>query len=269
MLKTTKLAAFVILGVIAASAHADAPASKTAVTVNGVAISQELVDWRVSTILAQGQQSDTPELRKAIRDDLVNVELMSQEALKKGMDKQPEVAMQLGLEKEKVLVGALVQDYVKTHPISDDVISQEYDKLKGTLGAKEYHVRHILVEQESEAKSIAAKLKKGAKFDALAKRYSKDAGSKDHGGDLGWIPVGKIGSVFVKSFGDTLMNLGKGKVSEPVQSQFGWHIIQLEDERDLKMPTVDELKPKITQILQQQAVKKMIDDLREKAKITE
>lgn len=273
MLKTTRLAALAILGVIAAgSAYAEdkAAGSKPAATVNGVVIPQELIDLRTKFVVAQGQQQDTPELRKAIRDDLINIEVMSQEALKKGLDKQPETAMQLGLEKQKVLVGAFVQDYVKTHPVSDEAVAQEYDKLKGSLGAKEYHVRHILVEKEGEAKSIAAQLKKkGAKFDSLAKSHSKDTGSSEHGGDLGWIAVGNIPRVFVKPFGDALLNLGKGQVSEPVQSQFGWHIIKLEDERDLKMPSLEEIKPRITQALQQQSVKQLISDLRDKAKIAE
>lgn len=276
MLKMTRLAAVAFLGAIAASAYADETAAagkptaaKAAVTVNGETIPQELIDMRLKAILAQGQQADTPELRQAVRDDLVNLELMAQEAGKKGLEKNPEVAMSLNLERQKVLAGAYVQDYIKTHPVSDTEVQQEYDKLKESLGGKEYHPRHILVESESEAKAIVAKLKKGGKFDALAKRSSKDTGSKENGGDLGWIPVGKISVAYVKPFGDALLKLSKGQVSEPVQSQFGWHVIQLEDVRDLKMPQVEELKPRIAQALQQQAVKKLLADLRAKAKITE
>lgn len=276
MLKITKLAALAILGIVAASsAYADSkpadnkPAeNKSAIVVNGVTIPQARVDLRVKMVTNQGQP-DTPELRKAISDDLINVELMSQEALKKGLDKDPETVELLALNRETALVGAFVQDYLKTHPISDADVSKEYDKLKTSLGGKEYHVRHILVENEKEAKSIEAKLKKGAKFDQLAARYSKDAGSKVHGGDLGWIPVGNISKAFVQPFGDALMGMSKGQVSQPVQSQYGWHIIQLEDVRDLQMPSVEDLKPKITKLLQQQAVKQMISDLREKAKIAE
>lgn len=264
MLKTTRLAALAILGVIAASsAYAE---DKPAAIVNGTSIPQERLDLRVKIVTAQGQ-TDSPELRKAIRDDLINIELMSQEAIKKGLDKHPETVQQIELARETVLVGTFVQDYVKTHPISEEAIAQEYDKLKGSLGSKEYSVRHILVEKESEAKSIAAKLKKGGKFDKLAEINSKDAGSKEHGGDLGWIPVGNIAGTFVKPFGDALMTLSKGQVSEPVQSQFGWHLIKLDDVRDLKLPPLDEVKPQIMQRLQQQAVKQLIADLRDKAKI--
>jgi peptidyl-prolyl cis-trans isomerase C len=271
MLKTSRLAALAILGVIAASpVYAEDKPATTAPKVNGITIPQERIDLRVKMITAQQNQPDSPELRKAVREDLVNIELMSQEALKKGMDKQPETVQQLELAKETVLVGAFVQDYMKTHPVSDEAIAKEYDNLKASLGTKEYSVRHILVEKESEAKSIIAKLKKGGKdgnFDKLAKANSKDPGSKEHGGDLGWIPVSKISNSFVKPFGDALMNLSKGQVSEPVQSQFGWHIIKLEDVRDLKMPPLNEIKPQLAQRLQQQAVKQMITDLRDKAKI--
>ena len=267
MLKTSRLAAFAILGVIAASpAYAEDKAAK----VNGTTIPQERVELRVKVLTTQQGQPDTPELRKAIREQLINIELMSQEAVKKDLDKQPETAQQLELARQGVLVDVLVQNYVKTHPISDEAIAKEYDTLKSTLGTKEYHVRHILVEKESEAKSIVAKLKKGGKegsFDALAKANSKDPGSKDRGGDLDWIPVSKIPNAFVKPFGDALMNLNKGQVSEPVQSQFGWHIIKLEDVRNLKMPPLDEIKPQLTQRLQQQAVKDLIADLRSKARI--
>ena len=276
MLKTSRLAALAILGIIAASpVYAEdkpvsaAPAA-TATKVNSVIIPQERIDLRIKMVTTQQNQPDTPELRKAIREDLINIELMSQEALKKGLEKQSETTQQLEIAKQTVLVGAFVQDYVKTHPVTDEAIAKEYDNLKTHLGTKEYSVRHILVEKESDAKSIAAKLKKGGKentFEKLAKANSKDPGSKDKGGDLGWIPVGDIPSAFVKPFGDAVMNLSKGQLSDPVQSQFGWHIIKLEDVRDLKIPALDEIKPQLTQRLQQQAVKQMIADLRKDAKI--
>jgi peptidyl-prolyl cis-trans isomerase C len=267
MLKTSRLAALAILGVIAAGPlyAEDKPAAKT----SGIIIPQERLDLRVKIVTAQGQQ-DTPELRKAINDDLINIELMSQEALKKGLDKQADTVQQLELAKQTVLVGVFVQDYVKTHPISDETISKEYDNLKAHLGTKEYNVQHILVDKESDAKELAKKLKKGGKdntFEKLAKANTKDSGSKEHGGDLGWIPVGDIPNTFVKPFGDALMKLTKGQVSEPVQSQFGWHIIKLEDTRDLKLPPLDELKPQLTQRMQQQSVKQLIADLRSKAKV--
>ena len=267
MLRTSKLAALAILGAIAASpVYAE---NKAAAVVNGISIPQERVDLRVKAVAAQGQP-DSPELRKSIRDDLINIEILSQEAGKKNLDKQPETIQLLELAKQQVLVSAFVQDYVKSHPISEKDLTEGYDNLKKNLGDKEYNVRHILVEKESEAKSIEAKLKKGGKdgnFDKLAKANSKDAGSKEHGGDLGWVPVGNIPNTYVKPFGDALMNLTKGQISEPVQSQFGWHIIKLEDVRDLKLPSYEEIKPQLTQRMQQQAVQKLITELRAKAKI--
>ncbi len=264
MQRTSKLAALAILGAIAASpAYAE---NKSAATVNGISIPQERVELRMKTVAAQGQ-TDTPELRKAIRDDLINIEVLSQEAVNKNLDKQPETVQLLELARQQVLVGAFVQDYVKTHPIAEKDLAEGYENLKKNLGSKEYSVRHILVEKESEAKSIAAKLKKGGKFDKLAESSSKDAGSKQKGGDLGWIPVGNIPNAFVKPFGDALMNLSKGQISEPVQSQFGWHIIKLDDVRELKLPSFEELKPQLAQRMQQQAVQSLIAELRAKAKI--
>ena len=175
-----------------------------------------------------------------------------------------EIVQQLELQRQTVLVGAFVQDYLKTHPVSDEAIAKEYDNLKATLGTKEYNVRHILVEKESEAKAIAEELKNGGRFDRLATANSKDGGSKERGGDLGWIPVSNIPKAFVKPFGDALMKLSKGQISEPVQSQFGWHIIQLNDVRDLKMPPLNEIKTQITQRVQQQQVKDLIAELRSK-----
>ena len=278
MPRISKFAALALLGAIAASPvfaeskPAATVENKPAAMVNGISIPQERVDLRVKIVAAQAQggQPDNPELRKAVLDDLINIEIMSQEAVKKGLDKQPETIQQLALAKETVLVGAFVQDYVKSHPISEDELTQGYENLKKNLGGKEYSVRHILVEKESEAKSIAAKLKKGGKsgsFDKLAETSSKDTGSREHGGDLGWIPVGNISKSFVKPFADALMNLTKGQVSEPVQSQFGWHLIKLEDVRELKMPSYEEIKPQLTQRMQQQIVQNLIVELRAKAKI--
>lgn len=264
MLNTSKLAALLILGAIATSpVYAD---TKSAAMVNGVSVSQELLDLRVKEVVAQGQV-DSPDLRQKIRDDLINREIVAQEAVKKNFDKQPDVAQQLEMAKQTVLVAAFMQDYVKNHPISDDEIAQEYNRLKVTLGSNEYKVRHILVEKESDAKSIAAKLAKGANFDKLAKANSKDAGSKDHGGDLGWIPVGNIPTSFVKPFGDAVMTLKKGQLSAPIKSQFGWHIIKLEDVRDLKLPPLNDIKLQIAQRMHQQAIQKVVSDLRAKAKI--
>jgi peptidyl-prolyl cis-trans isomerase C len=265
MPKTSK---FVVLALLAAFAtqpvYAEdaAAADKSAVLVNSVSIPQSRVDLRVKAAVSQGQ-TDTPELRKAIKDDLINLEIITQQASKIGLDKLPETLQQMELAKQAVLVGVFVQDYAKTNPISDADTKQEYDNLKGRLGKNEYKVSHILVDDESEAKAISAQLKKGAKFDKLAKEKTKDAGSRERGGDLGW----SVPANFVKAFADTMLNMSKGQTSEPVESEFGWHIIHLDDTRDLKLPPYDEIKPNLTQRLQQQAVQKLILELRTSAKI--
>ncbi|MBI1173644.1 MAG: peptidylprolyl isomerase [Sideroxydans sp.] len=260
MLKLSKLAALVMAGAIIASpAYAE---DKDAATVNGIAIPQERVDLQVKAAAMQGQ-ADTPELRKTIRENLINVEVLSQEAVKKGIDKKPEVVQELELARQNVLGRSFIQDYIQNHPISEDTLKKEYDSLKAHLGTKEYKVAHILVDTEAEAKAIEAQLKKKGKFDKIAKEKSKDAGSGAEGGELGW----NVPSNFVKPFADAVMTLNKGQVSAPVQSQFGWHIIKLEDVRNLKVPTYEQLKPNLMRRLQQQDIQKLIADLRNNAKI--
>jgi peptidyl-prolyl cis-trans isomerase C len=261
MLKTGKFAALAILSALAFNpAFAE---DKSAALVNGVSIPQARVDLRVKIAVTQGQ-ADSPELRKAIREDMISLEVLAQEAKKKGLDNDPEVIQQTELAKQSVLVSAFVQDYTKNHQISDDQLKQEYDKLKANLGKSEYNVSHILVETEDEAKAIIAQLGKKGKFDKIAKAKSKDAGSAERGGSLGWA----VPSNFVPPFANAMLSLKKGTYTkEPVKSQFGWHIIKLDDVRDLKVPSFEELKPQIQQRLQQQSIQEYIADLRSKAKI--
>jgi peptidyl-prolyl cis-trans isomerase C len=252
MLKFSKFVLLSALLATAAGAQAadeKAAADKPAALVNGVSIPQARIDMRIKAAAQQGQP-DSPEMRKAIRDDIINLEVISQAATKSGLDKQPEIAQQLELAKQSVLAGAYVQDYAKTHPVGDDVLKQEYEALK--------------VESEDEAKKVEAELKKkGAKFAAIAKAHSKDPGSKDNGGELGWA----VPSNFVQPFGEAVLKLSKGQVSAPVQTQYGWHVIKLEDTRELKVPTFEEMKPNLEKRKQQEAVQKLIEDLRSKAKI--
>jgi len=262
MSRTNKFVALTILGALAASpAFAeDMPAA----TVNGVSIPQALVDMRIMDAIAQGK-TDSTELHKAILEDLISVEVMVQEATRLGLDKSDEVVQQTEIAKQSVLANAFVQDYVKNHQISEDQLTQEYDQMKAKLGDKEYNVRHIMVDTEGEAKSIIALLaKKGNKFEKLAAEKSKDADSATQGGSLGWA----VPSSFVPPFADALRNLKKGeRTKEPVKTEFGWHVIMVDDMRDLKAPPFDEVKPQLLQRLQRQATKKAIDDLRAKATI--
>lgn len=260
MLKNGKIAALAIVGSLTLqTAFAD---DKSAAMVNGVSIPQSRIDLRVKAAAVQGQP-DSPELRKAIREDMINIEVMAQEAKKQGLDKNDEVIQQIELAKQSVLVAAFVQDYARNHPVSEDQLKSEYEKLKTKLGNKEYSARHILVATEDEAKAIIAQLGKKAKFDKLAEK-SIDAGSARNGGALGWAVPGN----FVPPFANALLNLQKGEYTkEPVQSQFGWHVIRLDDVRELKVPPFEELKPQLQQRLQQQAIQKAITDLKAKAKI--
>jgi peptidyl-prolyl cis-trans isomerase C len=236
--------------------------SATFATVNGKAIPKVRADALLAGQAAQGQP-DSPELRKAVTEELVRREILTQESIKKGFDKKPEVQGQVDLARQGVLIGAYLNDYVKTHPITEDQIKKEYDDIRAKLGNKEYKARHILVEKEDEAKAIIEKLKKGEKIEDLAKA-SKDPGSKERGGDLGWANPAS----FVPPFSAAMTKLEKGKFTEtPVKSDFGWHVIQLEDTRELKLPPIEEAKGQIGQQLQQRMVQKHIEDLRAKAKI--
>lgn len=260
MLKFPKLA--LLSALLAFTACTQAADEKSAALVNGVSIPQSRVDLRVKAALSQGQP-DSPDLRKSVLDDLINLEVISQAAAKNDLDKQAEVTQQLALARQSILAGAFVQDHVKNAPISEDALKQEYDTYKQRVGNKEYKLSHILVDSEEEANKVAAELKKGAKFSKVAKAKSKDMGSKDKGGELGWASP----STFVQPFAEAATKLAKGKVSAPVQTQFGWHVIKLEDTRERKMETFEEMKPRIDNFLRQKDIQKTIEDLRSKAKI--
>lgn len=261
MLKLGKLATLAVLSALAINPVF--AKDKSAATVNGVSIPQARVDLRVKIATSQGQ-ADNPELRKAIRDDMINLELLVQAAKKIGLNKDPEVIQQTQLAHLSILGGAYVQDYAKKHPVGDDQLAKEYDKLKANLGENEYQVRHIQVETEDEAKSIISQLEMDGNFDEIAKQKSKDAGSADKGGSLGWAVPGYL----PPSFASAMIKLKKGEYTkDPVQSAAGWHVIQLDDTRNLKMPALEELKPQMQQQLQQQIIKDLIAELRSKAKI--
>jgi peptidyl-prolyl cis-trans isomerase C len=231
--------------------------------VNGKEIPQTRADFIVKANAGQGQ-ADTPELRNRVREVLIRNEILSQEAIKKGLDKNPDVAIQTELNRQDVLVNAYIQDYVKNNPIPEDQVKVEYDRAKAQAGDMEYKARHILVKDEAEAKQIIAQIKKGGNFEKIAAQKSSDPGSKDKGGDLDWAPGGR----YVPAFSDALKKLKKGQMTDtPVQTQFGWHVIRVDDERAMKFPSLDEVKPQILQGLQRQAVEKLITDLRGKAKV--
>jgi len=243
-----------------------APASKeeTVATVNGTAISKNRIDMIVKQGGGAGHK-DSPEARKAIIDQLVMQMLVAEEAVKKGLDKSPEVAEQMDVLKQSVLANAYVQDYMKSHKVSDDELKAEYDKIKAGITGNEYKARHILVATEAEANDIIAKLKKDpGSFEKLATEKSLDTGSKVRGGDLGWFDLGRM----VPEFGDAVAKLEKGKFSEtPVKTQYGYHIILLEDSKPIQAPPFDEVKASLAQQLQQKKLQKLLDGIKAKAKI--
>src|SRR5712691_1792677 len=245
----------------AQTAAQKAPASK-AVTVNGKLIPKSRLDFIVKQRATQGQP-DNEQARKAILDNLITQEVVAQEADRRGLAKSADVRTQLELVRQQVLVQAVVQDHLKTHPVKDEEMLAEYNKIKASRGDKEYKARHILVDKDTEANEIIAQLKKGSKFEDLAKQ-SKDPGSKDKGGDLDWNPP----STFVKPFSEALTKLEKGKYTEtPVQTQFGWHVIQLDDVRSAQFPAFDTVRQQLLTRMQEQEVQKFVGELRSKAKI--
>ena len=234
-----------------------------AATVNGTPIYNSTVDLMVKERAAQGQP-DSPELRKAIVENLTMQTLVAAEATKKGLDKEPEMQRQLDMVKQSLLANAFVTDYLKNNAVTDAMVKAEYDKVAGKAGT-EYKARHILVETEEQAKDIIVKLKKDLKaFAALAKAQSKDPGSKVNGGDLGWFdPRG-----MVPEFGAAVAKLEKGKFTEePVKSQFGYHVIVLDDSRQPVPPPMEQVKEQLTQQIQRNNLKTYFDDLKAKAKI--
>ena len=241
------------------------PAAGTvAATVNGAPISEGLVDMMLKERTQLGRKVD-PEVRKAFIDRLAMQLLITQAAEKKGLDKTPEVMNRIELGRQSVLVDAFIQDFLKNNAISDDVLKAEYEKYKTQAAGTEYKARHILVDKEDDAKSIIANLKKNPKaFEALAREKSKDEGSKERGGELGWFDA----RAMVPEFGAAVGGLAKGKFTEtPVKSQFGYHVILLEDTRPKTLQTLEQIKNQMVQHLNEQNLKKVFDELKSKAKI--
>jgi peptidyl-prolyl cis-trans isomerase C len=220
--------------------------------------------------LARAGKPDSPELEQAVKDRLITGEILMQEADKEGLASNPEVQLQLDQARQQVLIGALAQEYFKANPPTDAEMRAQYDEIVKTLPTKEYHAHHILVDNEAAATAIIANLKAGGNFEDIAKKQSKDPGSAPSGGDLGW----NSPATFDKTFADAMVKLPKGKFSQtPVKTQFGYHIIRLDDMRDAKIPTYDEAKPKIAELMtqdqkwQEAKFHAMLDALRAKAKI--
>jgi len=249
-------AAFATLAPVAVSAQNIA-------IVNGKAVPSARVDT-LAQQLAKSGRPVTPEMQGQLREEVITREVFVQEAQKRGLDITDDFKVQMDLARQSLLIRELFTDYQAKNPVTDTDTKAEYDKFAAANGGKEYKARHILVEKEAEAKAIIASLKKGGKFEEIAKKSSKDPGSGANGGDLDWAAAGS----YVKEFSEAMVGLEKGKTTEtPVKSQFGYHIIRLDDVRDAQLPKFDEVKPQILQQLQQQKLAKFQQDLREKAKV--
>lgn len=246
---------------LAASAQT-ADAQNVAI-VNGKAVPKARMEALAQQVARSGKPV-TPEIAEQIRQEVIAREVFMQEAQKRGLDASDDYKAQLELTRQTILIRELFADYQKTNPVTDAEVQAEYDKFAAANGGKEYKARHILVENEAEAKKLTAELKKGAKFDDLAKKHSKDSGSAAKGGDLDWANA----SSYVPEFAEAMTKLEKGKMTDaPVKSQFGYHIIRVDDIRNAQLPPVDQVKPQITQQLQQQKLQSYQQELRAKAKV--
>ena len=245
-------------------AFATAPAfAQNAATVNGKPIPAAKVEQMVKQVVAQGKQTDSPQLREAIKRELIGREVMIQEADKQGFGTRAEVKAALENARQSIIINAMLADQVRKNPIKDAEIKAEYDRYKAQMGDKEYRARHILVPTVEEAKGVIAKLKTGSKFEDLAKAQSKD-GSAANGGDLDWASP----AAYVAEFSKAMVALQKGGVTDvPVQTQYGFHVIKLEDTRATKVPPFEEVKQQVAESLQQKKLQAFREDLMKKAKI--
>ena len=237
-------------------------AAQNIAIVNGKAVPKARVDSLMDQILKQGQQQRTPELEAQVRDEVVLREMFVQEAEKRGFQSKAEYKLQMEFARQTILIRELFTQYQAANPVTEAEIQAEYAKSTGA-GGPEYRARHILVDTENEAKTLIAQIKGGARFEDVAKKNSKDTGSGENGGDLDFASP----NVYVPEFGEALVKLKKGEMTEvPVKSQFGWHVIRLEDTREAQSPPLAEVHSQIQQKLGQMKIAKFRDDIRAKYK---
>ena len=250
-----------LLALIAVSA---APAfAQNLAVVNGKPIPTSRVEEAVKQMVAAGQGQDSPQLRAAIKDEMIAREVLMQEAIKQGFDKKPEVKTALDNARQAIVVNQLAKDFVAKNPVADAEVKAEYERFVKQTGDKEYHVRHILLENEADAKAVIAKLKGGAKFEDLAKQ-SKDTGTANNGGDLDWASPSSFPAEFAAGF----TGLQKGGITDkPVKTANGFHVIKLDDTRAAKIPSLDEVKPQIQDALSQKKLADYRDQMVKKAKV--
>ena len=231
--------------------------------VNGKAVPKTRLDALAQQVAKAGRPV-TPEMQGQLREEVIAREVFMQEAEKQGLSTSDEYKTQMELARQTILIRALFADYQQKNKVTDAELKAEYDKFASANGGKEYKARHILVEKEADAKAIIASLKKGGKFDEIAKKQSKDAGSGANGGDLDWANP----SSYVAEFTEAMIKLNKGQLTDtPVKTQFGYHVIRVDDIRTAALPPFAELKPQIAQQIEQQRLGAYQQGLREKAKV--
>jgi len=248
-----------------APAASDAASASPAVAiVNGTPISKADFDVYVKSLLQGKPQTElTPEQKNQVLDELITMQLVSTQAVKDGLEKDPDVAARLEVLRMRVLADAESQKFLKGKEPTDAELHAEYDTAIAAMDKTEYHARHILVDSKEKAEAVIKKLKGGAKFEDVAKAESTD-NSKNNGGDLGWFTLARM----VKPFGDAVKGLKKGEITpEPVQTQFGWHVIQLEDTRDVTPPPFDQVKTQVTNGVIQKKLQAYVEELKKNAKI--
>lgn len=248
----------------AAAAPASGAATKPLAVVNGVAVPQIYANFvRQNRTNRNGAPETLTD--ESLKEAVVTVELLSQEAIRKGLDTGPTVVAALEFQKKDILSQALIDDYVRSHPISEDAVKAEYELAKNKAGDSEYRISHILVTSEKEAKEVITKLnaKKKAKFEDLAKKHSSDT-SAGNGGEIGWTVPGNL----VPEFAEAMVKMKAGETSKnPVQTKFGWHVIRLQETRKLDFPEFDKLKNRIANQMQQHQLRKYVQELRASAKV--
>lgn len=238
-------------------------AAQNVAIVNGKPVPKERVDMLQAQLAKAGRQV-SPEMQGQLKDEVITREIFMQEAQKRGLDGSDDYKAQLELARQTILIRELFADYQKKNPVTDAEVKAEYDKFVASNGGKEFKARHILVEKEDDAKKIIADVKKGSKFEDLAKKMSKDPGSGQNGGDLDWANA----SSYVPEFAEAMIKLKKGEMTQaPVKSQFGWHVIRVDDIREAQLPKLEEVKPQIAQQLQQQKLAQFQETLRKAAKV--
>ncbi|HEV6967630.1 MULTISPECIES: peptidylprolyl isomerase [Roseateles] len=253
---------FALAAVVAAIVPAAALAQNVA-TVNGKAVPKARVEMLLQQVTKSGQQQRSPELEAQVKDEVVRREIFMQEAEKRGIPQKQDYKDQLDLAKQMLLIRGLMEDFRAKNPVTDAEAQAEYDKFKAANSGNEYRARHILVEKEEDAKALIAQIKGGASFEELAKKNSKDTGSAANGGDLDFANPNN----FVPEFSKAMTALQKGEMTqEPVKSQFGYHIIKLEDIRPATFPAFDDVKAQIKQRIEQQKMAEFQDSLIKKAK---